>query len=377
MDFVLEVFDHFAFDKLYATVLPSVSTASLDQLAVQASASATSHASDKVKTSLAVGVPKLLNMIQNLHSNRSSRYGVEPVFYFPPTEWATQSILGRDNIIRQALSLFVVTTIFGWILYLGTAYVSYKTVYDHENFKHPKYLKNQMGMEIAQAVSAIPGMTALTVPWFVAEVQGYGKLYDELAGNGGWTYLVLSFPLFIMFTDCLIYMIHRWLHSPSVYKHLHKPHHKWIVSTPFASHAFHPVDGYLQSLPYHIFPFVFPLQKFFYLALFGIVNIWTVLIHDGEYLAHDPVVNGSACHTIHHLYFNYNYGQYTTLWDRLGGTHRTPDKELFDPTARFEDSTYKKQVSQMEKIQKEVEGDDERVYATSAQKGVQSEVRKR
>jgi hypothetical protein len=49
-------------------------------------------------------------------------------------------------------------------------------------------------------------------------------------------------------------------------------------------------------------------------------------VHDGavgDVLAvmnEDPIVNGAACHTMHHLYFNYNYGQFTTLWDRLGGS---------------------------------------------------------
>lgn len=39
-------------------------------------------------------------------------------------------------------------------------------------------------------------------------------------------------------------------HHPSIYKFVHKPHHKWIVPTPYAALAFHPVDGYAQSLPY-------------------------------------------------------------------------------------------------------------------------------
>lgn len=32
---------------------------------------------------------------------------------------------------------------------------------------------------------------------------------------------------------------------------------------------------------------------------------------------------------MHHLHFNYNYGQYITLWDRLGGTYRTPEEDAF------------------------------------------------
>ena len=57
------------------------------------------------------------------------------------------------------------------------------------------------------------------------------------------------------------------------------------------------------------------------------MNIWTVSIHDGDYRVPDlfkPVVNGSAHHMDHHIYYNYNYGQFFTLWDRIGGSFRTP-----------------------------------------------------
>jgi sterol desaturase/sphingolipid hydroxylase (fatty acid hydroxylase superfamily) len=50
------------------------------------------------------------------------------------------------------------------------------------------------------------------------------------------------------------------------------------VPTPFASHAFHPLDGYLQSVPYHLFIFLFPLQRWLYLGLFVFVNFWSILV---------------------------------------------------------------------------------------------------
>jgi len=50
------------------------------------------------------------------------------------------------------------------------------------------------------------------------------------------------------------------------------------VPTPFASHAFHPVDGYIQSLPYHLFVFLFPLHRGLYLCLFVFVNLWTIFV---------------------------------------------------------------------------------------------------
>jgi lathosterol oxidase len=38
----------------------------------------------------------------------------------------------------------------------------------------------------------------------------------------------------------------------------------------------------LLGVPYHVFPFIFPLQKVAYVFLFGFINLWTVFIHDGR-----------------------------------------------------------------------------------------------
>ena len=176
-------------------------------------------------------------------------------------------------------------------------------------------------------------MTLLTVPFFIAELHGCSYIYHSTAALNrnhwlldtfGMSYNYLQIPLFIGFTDCAIYWIHRALHSKLLYKRLHKAHHKWVVPTPFASHAFHPIDGFLQSVPYHLFAFIFPLHRFAYIGLFTFVQVWTVMIHDGRYITDSSLINGTACHSIHHLYFNYNYGQFFTLWDRLGGSHRRP-----------------------------------------------------
>lgn len=261
-----------------------------------------------------------------------------------------------------------VSRLFGLIVYYVFSSLSYFFVFDHNTFKHPKFLKNQIFLEMKQANIAMPIMAIFTAPCFLAEVRGYGKLYDDPSDAPFPLYNLLQFPLFILFTDFFIYLIHRGLHHPSLYKHLHKPHHKWIMPTPFASHAFHPIDGFAQSVPYHVFPFVFPLQKFAYIALFFFINIWTIFIHDGEYIANSPVINGAACHTMHHLYFNYNYGQFTTLWDRVGGSYRKPNEELFRRETKMGQKEWERQTKEMEKIVKEVEGEDDRSYGDEKKK---------
>ncbi|KAK0216988.1 fatty acid hydroxylase [Armillaria fumosa] len=282
MDFVLSTADELLLDKVWAHVLPLHST------------------------------------------NTSSEY---PISALPAT-----SAWSRDYIPRQILSLSVLTLLGIYALYFIFAWLSYRFIFNHDMMRHPKFLPNQVRLEIMTSVRAFPVMTLLTLPWFQAEVMGYSKLYDGL-DTYGWPYLFASIPLFLLFTDYCIYWVHRWLHVPFIYKVLHKPHHKWIIPSPWSSHAFHPVDGYLQSVPYHLFVFLFPLHRMVYLGLFVFVNFWSIFIHDSDMITGHPletVINGPAHHTLHHIYFTVNYGQYFTWADRVGNSYRQPEKSL-DP----------------------------------------------
>ncbi|KAL1670093.1 fatty acid hydroxylase superfamily-domain-containing protein [Schizophyllum commune] len=247
----------------------------------------------------------------------------------------------RDYIPRQMLSLTALTLVGIHLLYFAFSWLSYTFIFDKRMMRHPKFLKDQVRLEIITSLKAFPVMMLLTLPWFQAEVMGYSRLYDDVSMYG-WPYLISSVALsfrFLVFTDYCIYWIHRWLHIPWLYKRLHKPHHKWIVPTPWASFAFHPLDGYLQSIPYHLFVFIFPFHRFAYLGLFVVVNFWTILIHDSDMITGHPlenIINGPAHHTLHHVYFTVNYGQYFTWSDRQGGSYMHPDHK-FDPLLQVKD----------------------------------------
>ncbi|KAM9036649.1 lathosterol oxidase [Sarcophilus harrisii] len=251
---------------------------------------------------------------------------VADYYFFTP--YVYPSTWPENEIIRQSISLLVVTNLGAYILYFFFATLSYYFIFDHSLKKHPLFLENQVCREIKYTVQALPWISIPTVLLFLAEVRGYSKLYDNIEDSAyGWLGVIFSMVSFLFFTDMGIYWIHRGLHHKLVYKFLHKPHHVWKITTPFASHAFHPMDGFLQSLPYHIYPFIFPLHKVVYLGLYIFVNVWTISIHDGDFRVPkclEAVINGSAHHTDHHLYFDYNYGQYFTLWDRIGGSFKYP-----------------------------------------------------
>ncbi|KAL1742491.1 hypothetical protein HDZ31DRAFT_75494 [Schizophyllum fasciatum] len=267
-----------------------------------------------------------------------------PPLHDAPAALGAVSAWPRDYIPRQLISLTVLTLVGIHLLYFSFAWASYTFIFDKRMMRHPRFLKDQVRREIITSLKAFPMMTLLTLPWFQAEVMGYSKLYEDVS-KYGWPYLIFSVFFFLAFTDYCIYWIHRWLHNPYVYKWLHKPHHKWIIPTPFASFAFHPLDGYLQSVPYHLFAFLFPFHRYCYLGLFVLVNFWSIFIHDSDMITGHPlenIINGPAHHTLHHVYFTVNYGQYFTWSDRSGGSYMAPDHK-YDPLLQIEKEEKKAQ----------------------------------
>ncbi|KIO34573.1 hypothetical protein M407DRAFT_13385 [Tulasnella calospora MUT 4182] len=318
MDIILPIADHLVLDNVWAKLVPLtafVDTPSIPTSSPQAILSTAPSAWTELLRSLP-HPPISAEVASSALNSTVSAMSAWPRDYFP----------------RQVVSISVLTIIGIHILYFLFAGLSYYFIFDHQMMKHPKFLKNQVRLEIQSSLRAFPGMTALTLPWFVAEVRGHSQLYDDVE-KYGWTYLVLSVPLYLLFTDYFIYWIHRGLHHPLIYKYVHKPHHKWLIPTPFASHAFHFLDGYLQSIPYHVFVQIFPMQRVLHLFLFVAVNIWSIFIHDSEMITGsmwESIINGPSHHTLHHLYFTCNYGQYFTWADRAGGSYKHPMPEL-DP----------------------------------------------
>lgn len=137
------------------------------------------------------------------------------------------SLWPRDNIYRQIISILVITQIGACSLYFIFSALSYYLIFDRRLEYHPRFLKNQIQQEIKSSMSAVPIINILTLPWFLAEVRGKSLLYSDV-NEYGWSWLLISTIVYMAFNDIGIYWIHRLEHHPSVYKYIHKPHHKWI-----------------------------------------------------------------------------------------------------------------------------------------------------
>lgn len=96
------------------------------------------------------------------------------------------SLWPRDNIYRQVISILVITQLGATSLYLMFSALSYYFIFDSRLEYHPRFLQNQIRQEIKSSLSAIPAITILTLPLFLAEVRGKSLLYSKviMAGPG-------------------------------------------------------------------------------------------------------------------------------------------------------------------------------------------------
>jgi lathosterol oxidase len=192
MDVILDFCDHYALDQAYAYLLPYPHT------------------------------PSALTQLNNTGMPLSYDSTITNHPAFKPT-----SYLPRDSMIRQSISLYIIAAVGAAAMYFLFCSISYFCFFDRRLEHHPRFLKNQIRMEIKSSMIAIPWIDAMTLPWFLGEIRGHSMIYDNVS-DYGWTYFVFSVALYLLFTDFFIYWIHRLEHHPSIYKHVHKPHHKWI-----------------------------------------------------------------------------------------------------------------------------------------------------
>lgn len=232
------------------------------------------------------------------------------------------------------LLCYIRNLISGVVVYYGTAAIFHYFCYIHpqsqETFEKAHRTRPTAAIMWDQIKMAQTSMfvyvTLPVIDEFVIE-QGWTQAYDTIEEIGGWQPYLGYTLLYLALVEFGVYWMHRTLHTNKwLYKHVHLPHHKYNkpeTLSPWASIAFHPLDGMLQASPYLVALFFIPCHYLSHLMMLFFTAIWATYIHDAMDWNVDPVM-GSKYHTVHHTHYIYNYGQFFTFFDRYYGTLRVP-----------------------------------------------------
>jgi sterol desaturase/sphingolipid hydroxylase (fatty acid hydroxylase superfamily) len=193
-----------------------------------------------------------------------------------------------------------------------------------------------------------------------------GGLNTYLTGSGlirfndapaAWWMIAIEYAAYFVLFDTWFYWLHRWMHKEPVYTWVHKIHHKSTSPNLLTTLSVNPLESFINGGFVPLFLavatlFVLPIHTAT-VALITPTNILMGLyVHAGyEFLPRwwnktwlTKWFITTTFHDQHHKYFNYNFGGYTTIWDRICGTSRKKYEADFEKLADSRSSTRRSTV---------------------------------
>ncbi len=150
--------------------------------------------------------------------------------------------------------------------------------------------------------------------------------------SGGVFRILLDALVLLVFMDFAMYVLHRLAHNRLLYGWLHKLHHVYDNPRPLTLFVLNPLEvlsfGGLWLALLLVYSATLPGMAL-YLTLnvaFGLVGHLGVDPFPARWAIHPVLryVGGSAFHARHHHDGAVNFGFYSTVWDKIGGTLGSP-----------------------------------------------------
>ena len=162
--------------------------------------------------------------------------------------------------------------------------------------------------------------TGYEVILFWALANGYVPLLSMETHPVWFVAIFLLIPIWESF---YFYCIHRLIHIPVLFRHIHYLHHRNINVGPWSGMSMHPLEQiiFLGSVLIHFLVGAHPVHILFHLQYYFLTAMTThtgyhgLLIRDRNRLR-----LGTFHHQMHHRYFECNYGSLEVPWDKWMGT---------------------------------------------------------
>lgn len=227
--------------------------------------------------------------------------------------------------------IFFLAILFRYFVAAGVFYYYYY-VLNFEKFKNKKLSsrgirKNQLKKEIIWSIksSAIFAFVGAVTYWLWQ--NDFTAIYLDINEYGYW-YLPISLIIISLIHETYYYWVHRWMHNPKIFRHVHKVHHDSLAPTPWTAFSFHPWESIIEALIVPlilVFIPVHPIVIGIYLLVMtvsSVINHLDIEIYPQSFQKSKfgQLFIGATHHHYHHSEFKTNYGLYFTFWDKWMGT---------------------------------------------------------
>ena len=183
---------------------------------------------------------------------------------------------------------------------------------------------DQLRREVMQsAISVLIFGVGMVLPWGLLQL-GWARL-DATPGG---LQIALEILVLAIWNDAHFWVNHRLLHSRWL-RRFHGAHHRSVVTTPFATYSFHPVEAALLGNVI-LAPMLVHDFSFWALASVPVFSLFFNNVGHSNYdfftrVSYNHWFAASRRHHLHHACHRGNYGFQFTFMDRLFGTRLAAD----------------------------------------------------
>jgi Delta7-sterol 5-desaturase len=153
-----------------------------------------------------------------------------------------------------------------------------------------------------------------------------------------WWIVALEYIAYFFLFDTWFYWFHRLMHAEPVYTWVHKIHHRSTSPNLLTTLSVNPLESLVNGGFVPLFTALFTVHETTMLFIAPTNIIMGFYVHLGyEFLPRwwnktwaTKWFISATFHDQHHKYFRWNFGGYTTIWDRICGTVRTNFESDFE-----------------------------------------------
>lgn len=185
----------------------------------------------------------------------------------------------------------------------------------------PGQMRRELGLS---ALSVLIFGTGLVFPWGMLQLG-----WARLAVEPSLTRIAIEILVLVVWNEIHFYANHWLLHTRWLRK-IHLPHHRSVVTTPWSTYAFHPIEALMLG---NVILLPMVVHDFSFAALLA-TPLFSLLFNNIGHSNYDFLpdadrdrwwLNGARRHHLHHACYHGNYGFMFPFMDRLCGTALSPD----------------------------------------------------